>query len=93
MPRCPRRRHAERRRHDESVVERPGLRHRPGPFLFLPENTFMKITVNTRKPRNPLVAHAHFRRAGSHQNGGRSMRQEAGRSLKRELDQMKQNSP
>ena len=24
----------------------------------------MKITVNTRKPRNPLVAPAHFRRAG-----------------------------
>lgn len=50
----------------------------------------MKITVNYRKPRNPLVAHAQFRRAGSHQPGGGSMRQQAGRSLKRELDQMKQ---
>jgi hypothetical protein len=53
----------------------------------------MKITVTTRKPRNPLVAHAHFRRAGSHQNGGGSMRQQAGRALKRELEQMKQHSP
>ena len=54
----------------------------------------MKIAVNTTlKPRNPLVAHAQFRRAGSHQPGGRSMRQHAGRSLKRELDQMKQHRP
>ena len=50
----------------------------------------MKTILNTFKPRNPLVAHARFRRAGSHQPGGRSMRQQAGHSLKRELDQMKQ---
>lgn len=53
----------------------------------------MKITAHTRKPRNPLVAHARFRRAGSHQPNGRSQRQHAGRSLKRELNQMKQHSP
>lgn len=54
----------------------------------------MKIIANTAiKPRNPLVAHAQFRRAGSHQPGGRSMRQRAGRSLKRELDQLKQHIP
>ena len=53
----------------------------------------MKTIVNTLKPRNPLVAHAQFRRAGSHLPGGRAMRQQAGRSLKRELDQMKQHSP
>jgi len=54
----------------------------------------MKITTTfCRKPRNPLVAQARFRRAGSHQPGGRSQRQDAGRSLKRELDQMKQHSP
>ena len=53
----------------------------------------MKIIANTLKPRNPLVAHARFRRAGSHQPGGRAMRQHAGRSLKRELDRMKQHSP
>ena len=49
----------------------------------------MKITVTPLKPRNPLVAHARFRRAGNHQPGGRSQRQQAGRALKRELIQMK----
>lgn len=53
----------------------------------------MKITFNTLKPRNPLVARAQFRHAGSHQPGGRSMRQQAGRSLKHELDHMKQHIP
>ena len=53
----------------------------------------MKISVNPFKPRNPLVAHAQFRRAGSHQPGGRAMRQQARRSLKRELDQIKKHSP
>jgi hypothetical protein len=53
----------------------------------------MKITVDTRKPRNPLVARARFRRAGSHQSGSRSQRQQAGRALQRELSQMKQHSP
>ncbi|CAN5263822.1 hypothetical protein BH11PSE9_BH11PSE9_36510 [soil metagenome] len=50
----------------------------------------MKITVNTLKPRNPLVALARLRRAGSHQTGGRAMRQQASRLLQRELDHMKQ---
>ena len=53
----------------------------------------MKIAVITLKPRNPLIAHAQFRRAGSHRPGGRSMRQQGGRSLQRELAQMKQHSP
>lgn len=53
----------------------------------------MTITFKTPKPRNPLVAHAQFRRAGSHHPGGRAMRQQADRSLKRELGQMKQHSP
>ena len=53
----------------------------------------MKITLSSRKPRNPLVAPTHFRRAGSHQPGGRAMRREGGRALRRELDQMKQHSP
>lgn len=48
----------------------------------------MKITVNTRKPRNPLVAPAHFRRAGSHRPGSRMQRQEGQRALQRELKQM-----
>ena len=49
----------------------------------------MKITVKTAKPRNPLVAPAHFRRAGSHRPGSRFARQEAQRLLQRELAQMK----
>ena len=83
-----------------SHVKRPGLRYRPGPFCFCRrtlspalEENFMKITINTRKPRNPLVAPAHFRRAARHQPRGGSMRQQAGRSLRRELDQFKQHSP
>ena len=46
----------------------------------------MKITIDTRKPRNPLVALARFRRAGSHQSTARANRQQAARSLQRELD-------
>ena len=53
----------------------------------------MKINLTAAKPRNPLVAPAHFRRAGSHQPGGRSMRRQGSRMLRRELDQMKQHSP
>ena len=49
----------------------------------------MKIIVHAMKPRNPLVAHARFRRSGSHQQSARSLRQQAGRSLKRELEHMK----
>jgi hypothetical protein len=48
----------------------------------------MKITVKTLKPRNPLVAPAHFRRAGSHRAGSRLVRQEGQRALQRELKQM-----
>ncbi len=49
----------------------------------------MKITVTHRKPRNPVVAHAHFRRAGSHRLGGGASRQQASRLLQRELERMK----
>lgn len=51
----------------------------------------MKITVAARKPRNPLVAPTHFRRAGRHQPHGGSMRQQAGRALRRELEQLKRS--
>jgi hypothetical protein len=50
---------------------------------------YMKITVRARKPRNPLVAAARFRRAGSHQETERSLRQRANRDLKKELDRAK----
>jgi hypothetical protein len=49
----------------------------------------MKIAVKSLKPRNPLVAHALFRRAGTHQSGSRFVRQEGRRALQRELSQMK----
>lgn len=51
----------------------------------------MKITLNPVKPRNPLVAPAHFRRAGSHRSGSRFSRQEGQRTLQRELDRLKQS--
>ena len=50
----------------------------------------MKNTTPTLRPRNPLVAPAHFRRAGSHRPGPHSQRQQAGRVLKRELTQLTQ---
>lgn len=49
----------------------------------------MKITVKTPKPRNPLVAAMRFRRAGSHRPDAGSQRQEAMRTLRRELHAMK----
>jgi hypothetical protein len=45
----------------------------------------MKITVPTAKPRNPLVAAAHRRVAGSHRPSNASQRQHAAMALKREL--------
>lgn len=53
----------------------------------------MKIIVNRLKPRNPLVAAARSRRAGTHRPGGHSRRRQAGRELRRELDQLKSHSP
>jgi hypothetical protein len=54
----------------------------------LPKENRMKITVTSRKPRNPLVAPAHFRRAGVHQRSGGALRQHTSRALRRELDQL-----
>ncbi len=45
----------------------------------------MKFTVPTIKPRNPLVAAALRRNAGSHRPSNASQRQRAGMALKREL--------
>lgn len=53
----------------------------------------MKITVKPLKPRNPLVAAARFRHAGSHRTDARTMRRLGSRSLQRDLDQLKQHSP
>jgi len=51
------------------------------------------ITVAISKPRNPLVAAGHFRRAGAHQPAGGSARQQAARSLQREMDRLRAPSP
>jgi hypothetical protein len=58
--------------------------------LFQPPETLMKIqfTVTSRKPRNPMVAAAKFRSAGSHQMSAGAMRQGNNQSLRRELDQL-----
>lgn len=47
-----------------------------------------KSTVPARwaRPRNPLVAVARFRRAGSHQPTSRGVRQSGRRQLARDLD-------
>ena len=47
------------------------------------------VTVTAHKPRNPIVAHAQFRRAGSHRPGGGASRQQASRLLQRELERLK----
>jgi len=48
----------------------------------------MKITLTSSKPRNPLVAAARLRRAGSHRMDGGALRQQSGRHLRQELDQL-----
>ena len=53
----------------------------------------MKIKLNLAKPRNPLVAAAHFRRAGEHRPHGGAMRQVSRRTLRRELDQLTRPKP
>ena len=84
----------------------PGCGTLPGRFAFgrrfvvvvplppPPRRPLMKITVKNRKPRNPLVAAALFRRAGSHRSRADSTRQQARRALQHELVQYTpQHSP
>jgi hypothetical protein len=49
----------------------------------------MKFTVETLKPRNPLVAASRLRRAGSHRAGEGARRQQAGRALRLELERLR----
>ena len=49
----------------------------------------MKIALKTLKPRNPLVAPAHFRRAGPHRADGRMARRAGQRELRGELHRLK----
>jgi len=48
----------------------------------------MKIAVKLHKARNPLVAAARFRHAGSHQKTPHALRQEAKRALQQELGRL-----
>jgi hypothetical protein len=57
-------------------------------LLSAEENAMKKMTLTAPKPRNPLVAPAHFRRAGSHRPRGGAIRQQSGRTLRREIDQL-----
>jgi hypothetical protein len=57
-------------------------------YLFAKENP-MKTTLNHRPHRNPLVALARFRKAGSHRMLGGGQRQQAARALQREVERMK----
>ena len=54
----------------------------------------MKVTLPQRllKPRNPLVAAARMRRAGSHRAGERSVRQDKTRAISRELNAMSRDT-
>lgn len=53
----------------------------------------MKITVASRKPRNPLVAAARFRSAGLHRHDRGAQRQDAKRELQRELLKERHRAP
>lgn len=72
--------------------QRPGSLSAPGPLCFLSMlgscfalEALMKITVTALKPRNPLVAAALHRQAGSHRRGPGAQRQLTKRELQREL--------
>lgn len=49
----------------------------------------MKIQINARKPRNPLVAQARMRVAGAHGPSASAARFQAQRSLQRELGNLR----
>jgi hypothetical protein len=46
----------------------------------------IKLKLEQRKPRNPLVVPARQRKAGAHRKGTRSERQQAARELRRALE-------
>jgi hypothetical protein len=54
--------------------------------LSHPKENHMKLIVNTPKPRNPFVAAAMRRTAGSHRACTSARRQQNKRELRQELD-------
>jgi hypothetical protein len=53
----------------------------------------MKFTLHTPRPRNPLVAIARARKAGSHAASTKTLRQAGRRALHRELATTALHSP
>lgn len=53
----------------------------------------MTVTLNSTKPRNPLVAAAHRRLAGMHRRSVGGQRQQARQALRRELQHAHPPSP
>lgn len=53
----------------------------------------MRMTIKTPKPRNPFVAAALRRTAGSHRTVAGGLRQRQGRELQRELQHLKHSPP
>jgi hypothetical protein len=49
----------------------------------------MKLSLSPRKPRNPFVVAARMRRAGAHRAGVATLRQQAGRELRREIERLR----
>jgi hypothetical protein len=49
----------------------------------------MKITLNTLKPRNPLVAASRRRLAGPHRSGTGAQRQQAKAGLRQEVARLR----
>jgi hypothetical protein len=68
----------------ETSFNGPGRVTAPGRLLLSPKSKelSMKIEINLPRPRNPLIALARFRRAGSHRPNGRTERQCAAEALR-----------
>ena len=49
----------------------------------------MKLTLLSRKPRNPFVVAGLRRAAGSHRRSGGSTRQQAARTLRHEIERLR----
>ena len=49
----------------------------------------MKLTLLSRKPRNPFVMAGLRRAAGSHRSGGGALRQQAAHALRKEIERLR----
>jgi hypothetical protein len=58
-------------------------------LVFQPQEIPMKLTLKPTKPRNPFVVASLRRAAGAHRTHANAQRQQAGRDLQRELQQLR----